>query len=131
MSTWFAILLGGGLGALSRYFISGWAYRLLGGRFPWGTLVVNLIGCFLIGALWELAQRAAITPAARMFVFMGALGGFTTFSTFGIETVNLLRDGEFATAALNVAVSNIAGIGLVIAGILAARAMIVMSPLGG
>ena len=111
-----ALLTGGALGTLLRYVVSGLTYRLVVGVFPWGTLVVNLIGSFLVGCLWGLFEMKTVSPPARTFVFMGLLGGFTTFSTYTLETLNLFREGETKLALLNVAASNILGLALVIAG---------------
>ncbi|MGQ0792955.1 MAG: fluoride efflux transporter CrcB [Deltaproteobacteria bacterium] len=85
------IMLGGAAGTLARYFVSGFVGKSLEGAFPWGTLAVNLAGCLLIGILWELFESKAIAPGARVFIFTGFLGGFTTFSTFGLEAASLMR----------------------------------------
>jgi CrcB protein len=119
-----AIAIGGALGAVLRYGLSGVGYRLLGIGFPWGTLVVNLSGCFLIGVLWGLHERAPLSPAFASLVFVGVLGGFTTFSTFGLETAHLFRDGEVRLGLLNVLASNVLGLGLVVAGLAIARLIV-------
>jgi CrcB protein len=95
--------LGGFAGAVLRYLASGWVQSASGSpSFPWGTLAVNVIGCFLIGVLAYLADtRGILHPQARLFVIVGVLGGFTTFSAFGNETMNLIRDGENFLAAAN------------------------------
>jgi CrcB protein len=111
-----ALLAGGALGTVLRYTVSGLTYRIFVGVFPWGTLVVNLIGSFLIGCLWGLFEIKAVSPQARTFIFLGLLGGFTTFSTYTLETLNLFREGETKLALLNIAASNILGLALVIAG---------------
>ncbi len=116
-----ALLVGGALGTLFRYTVSGLTYRLFVGVFPWGTLIVNLTGSFLIGVLWGLFEMKSLSPQARAFVFMGFLGGFTTFSTYTLETLNLLREGEIKLAVLNVAASNMLGLALVIAGFAASK----------
>jgi len=110
------VAVGGCVGALLRYWISGLTYRFVDGGFPWGTLVVNLLGCFLIGFLWVIFERTIFPPNARDFLFIGLLGALTTFSTFGFETVNLLRDGEFVLALGNILLNNLLGIGLVLTG---------------
>lgn len=96
---------GGFLGSVARYLLSGVAQTLFRtAAFPAGTLAVNLVGCLAIGALSQLAEaRGAFGGESRAFLFAGVLGGFTTFSAFGNETVNLVRDGSTALAALNVA----------------------------
>lgn len=117
-----AIAIGGAAGSLLRYAVSTYTHRFADAGFPWGTLAVNLTGCFLIGFLWEVFDRAAAGPEARALVFIGFLGGFTTFSSFGLETLNLMRDGEFKMAAINIAAQNVAGIALAAGGYLLARA---------
>jgi CrcB protein len=109
------VALGGAIGSVARY--------LLGTRiqsashsldFPFGTLTVNLIGCFVIGFLSQLVEtRGLFTPAARNLVFIGMLGGFTTFSSFGNDTMNLLRAGETFQGLVNVFANVAAGLALV------------------
>jgi len=110
------VAAGGCVGALLRYWISGLTYRVVDGGFPWGTLAVNLLGCFLMGFLWVVFERTIFPPEARDFLFIGLLGALTTFSTFGFETVNLLRDGEFVLALGNILMNNLLGIGFVLTG---------------
>jgi len=101
-----ALLVGSGgfAGAVFRYALGGLVHRQLPlATFPYGTLTVNLVGCFLIGALAGIADsRQLFTSELRAFVFIGLLGGFTTFSTFGYETLALARGGEYVRAAVNV-----------------------------
>lgn len=111
-----AIGVGGAIGAVLRFVISGIAYNLLGQNFPWGTLVVNMIGCFLIGLFAQLFEEIAISPNLRVLVLVGGLGAFTTFSTYALENVNLLRDGEFGTALLDVVLSTVFGMVFVFLG---------------
>lgn len=118
------IACGGAIGALLRYAVSGFTHKLAHGVFPWGTLAVNLIGCFLIGFLWILFERFAAAPNMRSMVFIGFLGAFTTFSTYGLESVSLLQDGEIKYGIFNILSSNIFGILLVLIGIFAARYLI-------
>lgn len=100
------VFLGGGLGAVSRYWISGWVYQKLGNGFPYGTLAVNVLGCVLIGVLMTATEeRFLVNPAVRIFFAIGILGGFTTFSTFSFETISLLRDGQALYATVNILVS--------------------------
>ena len=116
------VLAGGGIVALCRYGTSLLAVKLFGSGFPWGTLIVNLVGCFLIGMAFTLAdQRGIITPAVRLFFITGFLGGLTTFSSFGLESANLAANGALSSSLLNIALNNIAGLGLVFAGMWAAR----------
>ncbi len=99
--------LGGFAGSVLRYLISSWMQPASGSvAFPWGTLLVNVLGCFVIGTLSYLADvRGLLGPDARLFLIVGLLGGFTTFSAFGNETMNLLRDGENLVAAANIVTS--------------------------
>ncbi len=105
------IALAGLAGTLIRYWLAGFVSRQYGETFPWGTLIVNLIGSFLAGALYHLAEeRLLISPALRTIIMIGLLGGFTTFSSYGLQTFTLLRDGQIGLATLNVAVSNVLGL---------------------
>jgi len=106
---------GGFLGAVLRYGLSGLVHREVPlATFPYGTLAVNLLGCFMIGAAAGLAQsRQLLGPELRTFALIGLLGGFTTFSTFGYETFSMLRDDELARAGANVALHVVAGLALV------------------
>jgi CrcB protein len=96
--------LGGFVGAVLRYLVSGWVQESSGSAtLPYGTLAVNVLGCLVIGALSFLADtRGMFSVETRLLVFVGLLGGFTTFSTFGNETLNLLRDGQLLMASFNV-----------------------------
>lgn len=97
--------IGGFLGSALRYAVTGFVQNWTGSiRFPYGTLAVNLVGCILIGFLSQLAEtRGVFTAEARTLIFIGLLGGFTTFSAFGNETMNMWRDGDNALALANVA----------------------------
>ncbi|MDG2307247.1 MAG: fluoride efflux transporter CrcB [Candidatus Binatia bacterium] len=106
------IAAGGGLGAVLRFAVSGFVQRLSDDAFPIGTLSVNVLGCLVIGFLGALFSGPAfIRDEWRFFLLTGLLGGFTTFSTFGYETLALIDDGEWARAGANVILSN--GLGLV------------------
>ena len=111
-------------GTLARYWLSGFVARQYGETFPWGTLAVNLIGSFLAGAMYYVAdERFLISPTLRTIILIGFLGGFTTFSSYGLQTFTLLRDGEIGLATLNIAISNVLGLLLVWAGYVAAKAL--------
>ena len=109
--------LAGLAGTLCRYWLSGALARRHGETFPVGTLVVNLLGCFAAGLLLHFMQeRQAFSETARAAVFVGLLGGFTTFSSYGLQTFTLLREGRVGLAALNVVASNLLGVLMVCAG---------------
>lgn len=111
------LALAGAAGALARWSFSGWLLRLTGPSFPFGTLGENLIGCFLIGALMQVAEQTALLSAElRTVIAVGFIGTFTTFSTFEYETFRLVRRGELWTAGLNLFVNVMAGFLLVWAG---------------
>jgi fluoride exporter len=122
---WVLLFVGGGLGSALRFGLSLAVDARLGPRFPfpWGTLAVNLSGCFAIGVLATLADTRVISPSARLFLVTGLLGGFTTFSAFGMETFQLLQDGRAAAAAANAAASVTAGVLAVAAGAWLTRAL--------
>jgi len=105
------IALGGGVGAALRYVVAGWGQQLTHGVFPLGTLLVNLVGCLAIGSLATvLSGPLLVREEYRLAILVGLLGGFTTFSTFGYETLVLLEGREWAQALLNLLLSN--GLGL-------------------
>ena len=105
-----ALALGSLAGGFARYYLGGFIYRTLGTNFPYGTLAVNLIGCFLIGFFSSLAEeKFIIGPNGRLFLMIGFCGAFTTFSTFMLETANLIKDGQTLHAFLNVVASVIVG----------------------
>ena len=106
------VFFGGRLGASLRYWLSGVIPRYAESQFPYGILIVNIVGCFLIGLLMStFEERFVITPTLRIFLTIGILGGFTTFSTFSYETVAMLRDSEFLKAGLYVGTSVFLGLG--------------------
>jgi fluoride exporter len=106
MVKYILIFSGGGLGAALRYWLQGVVHTRTGAAFPYGTLVVNVLGCFVIGLLMvSLEERFLAVPSLRLFLTIGILGGFTTFSTFSYETLALLRDGEFLMGLVNVGFS--------------------------
>jgi len=104
-------------GTLLRYWLSGFVARRYGETFPVGTMVVNVLGCFMAGAIFNLTEeRFLVNPTLRTVILIGLLGGFTTFSSYGLQTFTLLRDGEFGLATLNIVVSNTLGLFMVWAG---------------
>lgn len=113
--------LGGAVGSILRYSLSGVAQRFGDASFPTGTLAVNIIGCFAIGILYEMFERSLITESMRAFAMIGLLGGLTTFSTFGLESVNLLRDGEQKLAVINIVGTNLLCITALFVGLFLAR----------
>ncbi len=115
------IAAGGSLGALARFGLSSFIQQSTNEVFPWGTLIVNLGGSFMVGLLVELFDVAVIPSAWRSFLTIGFLASFTTFSTLTLETVNLFRDGEVRIGALNLIMSNVGGVLFVAFGIYASR----------
>jgi CrcB protein len=117
-----AIAAGGAIGALLRYWMSTAVQTRTTSVFPYGTLTVNVIGSLLIGFLYIwLTERLAVGPAVRAFMLIGVLGAFTTFSTFSIETLNLMESGHLGKALVNMLVSVIVCVGAAGLGVLAAR----------
>jgi CrcB protein len=109
--------LAGFAGTIARYWLSGVVARRYGETFPYGTFAVNALGCLLAGVLFYLMyDRFLTSPTSRSVIFIGLLGGFTTFSSYGLQTFTLLRDGEIFLALVNVGLSNIASLFLVWAG---------------
>ena len=112
------IAVAGALGALSRYGISVAANRFISDSFPYGTLIVNVVGCFLIGYIMHLGLVTDVVPAAwRLALTVGFLGGLTTFSSFSYETVAFLQEGAWIPAAGNIAANVLLGITATLAGL--------------
>ena len=106
--------LAGLIGTIARFEITEIASKRLGTTFPIGTLLVNIFGCFLGGFLfYALQERTTVSETVRLVVMVGFLGGFTTFSAFGVQTFELLKNGEIGLGLLNVAVSNVVGLAVV------------------
>jgi CrcB protein len=107
--------VGGFVGSVLRYLTSGFVFKLIGKPyFPYGTLAVNIIGCLLFGFLIGLSEnRQLFTPETRMLIFVGFLGGFTTFSTFGYEVFSFARDGQIISLLVNILLHLVLGIGAV------------------
>src|SRR5215813_9704334 len=124
MSKTILIGLAGLTGTLLRYWLSGFVARRYGETFPVGTMVVNVLGCLVAGAVFNLTEeRFLVNPTLRTVILIGLLGGFTTFSSYGLQTFTLLRDGELGLATLNVAVSNVLGLIMVWVGYALVRAL--------
>jgi CrcB protein len=115
LSTLLWVGLGGFVGSVCRFLLGGAVHQVLqNSTFPYGTMVVNLVGCFAIGVGGGLVEmRQLFTPEARMFLLVGLLGGFTTFSTFGYESVTLAREGEMLASLANIVIQVVAGVLLV------------------
>ena len=106
------VALGGALGSVARYTLSGWIlHHTIDWKFPAGTFAVNVIGCLVAGVLAGLAEKhGLLSPDARLLLFTGVLGGFTTFSAFGLETMFLLKRGDIMVAGLNIVLSVLVGL---------------------
>jgi CrcB protein len=113
---------GGAIGTVGRYLVSSLAFRWFHGAFPVGTLAVNLLGSLAAGFLWGWFERAAVPPHLRLFLLAGVLGGFTTFSAFSLENLNLLRAGEVRIAVWNIVITNALCLAMAVAGFVIARA---------
>ena len=109
-------MTGGALGTLARYVTAGLAHRLFNTVFPLGTLVVNASGSLLIGIVWAFWEDSSMPSYIRTFLLIGFFGGFTTFSSFSLETMNLVRDNEMKLAVLNILANNFIGIAMVFGG---------------
>jgi CrcB protein len=120
---WIAVGVGGALGSLARHAVNALATRIVGQAVPYATAAVNVAGCFVIGLLAGLIAHGALRLGdnARAFVFVGILGGFTTFSSFGLDTLTLVRSGAAGTALINVAAQVVVGLASVFVGYWIAR----------
>ena len=111
-----SVALGGGFGAVLRYLIFFYFERYHKSIFPWPTLIVNLLGALLIGLLWGYFDKIYVSPGFRMFIFIGILGSFTTFSTFAFDILSMIHDGQFRNMIVYLLASNLLGIGLAFTG---------------
>ena len=122
MYTYLSIALGGALGSMARYATGVYVGRWLGMAFPWGTLLINIVGSFLIGAFAEsFALRWDSSPLTRVFLIVGVCGGYTTFSTFSLDIVTLINRGEALAAAAYIVASVALGVAALFAGLHAMR----------
>ena len=104
------LITGGAIGTALRYGVSSWVQRSMLLSFPFGILSVNVIGSFLIGFCWSISEACNISTNTRAFLFTGLFGGFTTFSSFTLDTASLLKTGEYKLALLNILASNLLGL---------------------
>ena len=113
-----SVAVGGALGAVCRYLLGNFISRASGSALPWGTFAINIIGCFCMGLLMTLIVERGLLPAAwRLFLCVGLLGGFTTFSSFAFEAAGLIRDGAWLAACGHLIGQNAGGILLLFAGL--------------
>ena len=117
------VALGGAIGAAVRYLAGVFIGMRLGPDFPWGTFIINVSGSFFIGMVLVLTEEGVLPAGARLFLAVGVLGGYTTFSTYSYETLQLLTSGEPETAALNTLGQVVAGLAAVYLGVIVARAL--------
>ncbi len=122
MEKYLLVAAGGMIGAMARYGLGGWIGNATGGRFPYGTMVVNITGCLIIGFFLTLGyERFSWSPELRVFIAVGILGGFTTFSTFSFETISLLREGSYYLGILNMAASLVGCLVATVVGVILAK----------
>ena len=115
------LITGGAIGTVLRYGVSMWVQRLLQYSFPFGILSVNVIGSFLIGFCWSLAESYNFSVNTRAFLFTGLFGGFTTFSSFVLDTMSLMKTGDYKLAFINILASNVLGLIAVFLGLLVGK----------
>lgn len=120
------VAVGGAIGAVLRYGVSGFSHKIMGAAFPWGTLAVNILGSFIIGFLWGIREKTILSTNFKSFIFIGILGSFTTFSSFSLETINLFRNGEIKFALINILATNVLGLTFAILGFLLSNYFFVM-----
>lgn len=115
------LITGGAIGTVLRYGVSMWVQRSLQYSFPFGILSVNVIGSFLIGFCWSLAESYNFSVNTRAFLFTGLFGGFTTFSSFALDTMSLMKTGDYKLAFINILASNVLGLIAVFLGLLVGK----------
>ena len=124
MTRFFWVFAAGGAGSATRYLVGLWAADRFGPAFPYGTLIVNLSGCLLIGAAWQAAAAQSWNPDVRVAAIAGFLGGFTTYSAFNQETLLLLQSGATGAAVVNIAATLVGGLAAGWLGLVVARQLI-------
>ncbi|MBY5772648.1 fluoride efflux transporter CrcB [Rhizobium leguminosarum bv. viciae] len=118
------VAVGGAIGSLLRYYVGQWALRLMGPAFPWGTLAVNVVGCFVIGVFAELiARKFNASVELRLLLITGFLGGFTTFSAFSLDAISLFERGEAVAGGIYIAASVGLSMAAVMTGLAVMRAL--------
>ncbi|MBN1844211.1 MAG: fluoride efflux transporter CrcB [Sedimentisphaerales bacterium] len=118
----FWLALAGAFGTIARYGLAGLVHRLAGAGFPWGTLAVNVVGCFVAGLLWTLfEQRLPVAPDTRLLILVGFMGAFTTFSAYILETSHLFRSAAWGAALTHIVLQNLFGFVGLFAGFACAR----------
>ena len=122
---------GGAIGTMLRYLLSNIDYKYSVGSFPLGTFLVNITGSLVIGLLWGLSERYVFAPQLRVFALVGVLGGYTTFSTFSLESFNLFRAGEYTAGLANILLTNVIGLACVLAGYFLAGLLLTFFHKGG
>lgn len=120
------VVVGGGIGAGIRYLLGAWVQGMVGAGFPWGTFLVNITGAFLIGIVLTFVETGSLSGEQRLFLAVGVLGGYTTFSTLSYDTIQLMLGGEVAAALLNSFGQTAAGLLAAWLGIVAARVLLGM-----
>ncbi|NOY93661.1 MAG: fluoride efflux transporter CrcB [Deltaproteobacteria bacterium] len=119
------VSLGGAVGTGARYLVAGWAQKALGASFPYGTFAVNLVGSFLLGLLMVVGVSSeSISPTLRIAITTGAMGGFTTYSTFSYETMRYVQEGAYGLAALNVGLTVVVCLVASFAGVAVGRLLV-------
>ena len=118
MQPYLAVAAGGAIGATLRFAVAQFTLNRWGSNFPWGTLAVNLVGSLLIGLCWQLFEKWQISPNQRVFLFVGIFGGFTTFSSYALESLRLLQEGRLQIGLIYMVGSNLGGLTAVFLGYL-------------
>lgn len=120
------LIAGGAIGTVARYGVSVWVQKAAVQTFPFGILTVNVLGSFLIGFCWCLAEDTNLSLHSRLFLFTGLFGGFTTFSSFSLDTMMLMKTGEYKLALFNVLANNILGLIAVFSGFLLGKQILTL-----